>query len=47
MPVIAIEMPTSISGRGPTRGRICETTPAPTMMPMLNGRNAKPALSGV
>ena len=36
-----------IKGRGPTRGSSWATTPAATMMPTLNGRKAKPALSGL
>ena len=47
MPTTAIASPGSISGRGPTRGSSWDTKPAVRMMPRLNGRNAKPALSGV
>ena len=47
MPITASARPPTISGLGPTRGRTCATTPAVMMMPALNGRKAKPALSGL
>ena len=40
-------MPTTINGLGPILGSSCATTPAATMIPPLNGRNAKPAFNGL
>src|SRR5438067_222264 len=47
MPTMAMTIPGIMSGRGPTLGSSWATTPAATMMPPLNGRNAKPDLSGL
>jgi hypothetical protein len=47
IPTMAIASPGSIRTLGPTRGSSRDTNPAARMMPRLNGRKAKPALSGL
>ena len=46
IPTVARSIPTTIHGRGPIFGRSCEATPAPMMIPTVNGKKAKPARSG-
>ena len=38
--------PTAATGRTPSRGANCDAIPAEIMIPAVNGRNARPALSG-
>jgi hypothetical protein len=38
--------PGTISGRGPNFGNNWDAIPAKTMIPAVNGKNAKPDLSG-
>jgi hypothetical protein len=47
IPAATISEPTVIRMRGPILGNSWLVTPAPTMMPPENGRNAIPAPSGV
>ena len=39
-------MPATATARTPTRGAKLDASPADTMIPAVNGRNASPALSG-
>jgi hypothetical protein len=46
-PIPAKIRPGTMSGLGPTFGKSCEATPAKMMIPAVNGKNAKPDLSGL
>ena len=39
-------IPPAATGRTPIRGAKCDASPAETMIPAVNGRNASPASSG-
>jgi hypothetical protein len=45
-PMAAATNPGTINRFGPTFGNNCEAMPAKTMIPAVNGKNAKPDLSG-
>ena len=45
-PTIVSTMPTTVTGRTPIRGAKAEASPAESMIPAVNGRNATPAFSG-
>ncbi len=46
MPPAVRTIPIAATSRTPTRGANCEASPAETMIPAVNGRNASPAFSG-
>jgi hypothetical protein len=45
-PIPAKTRPGTINGFGPNFGKSCDATPAKTMIPAVNGKNAKPDLRG-
>ena len=46
-PRLAASNPGTINGFGPTFGSSVDAIPAKTMMPAVNGRNAKPDFKGL
>ena len=46
IPTVAMLIPVTIKGRGPILGSNVEATPAPMMIPTVNGKKATPALIG-
>jgi hypothetical protein len=46
-PRLAASNPGTINGLGPTFGSKVDAIPAKTMIPAVNGRNAKPDFSGL
>ena len=47
MPPTPSSAPTAITQRGPIFSTSCEPSPAPSTMPALNGRNARPVFIGL
>ena len=47
MPATAVTSPMIGTSRAPSRGISCCESTEPTMMPAVNGRNARPASMGV